>query len=136
MWKRRPVAKDSIISFDDVELDRDLVSVDPLEFADLRSYRARLQEARRETGVREAVTTGICKIGGQRAVLVVFDFAFLGGTMGSVATVGGEPETLCMPLRTPAVVDDGGCKLLPAGATSNCAPAARMGQARRNCRAG
>jgi acetyl-CoA carboxylase carboxyl transferase beta subunit/acetyl-CoA carboxylase carboxyl transferase alpha subunit len=67
-----------------VELDRDLVSVDPLEFADLRSYRARLQEARRETGVREAVTTGICKIGGQRAVLVVFDFAFLGGTMGSV----------------------------------------------------
>ena len=67
-----------------LELDRDLVSVDPLEFADLRSYRARLQEARRETGVREAVTTGVCRIGGQRAVLVVFDFAFLGGTMGSV----------------------------------------------------
>jgi acetyl-CoA carboxylase carboxyl transferase beta subunit/acetyl-CoA carboxylase carboxyl transferase alpha subunit len=67
-----------------LELDRNLVSVDPLEFADLRSYRARLQEARRETGVREAVTTGVCKIGGQRAVLVVFDFAFLGGTMGSV----------------------------------------------------
>jgi acyl-CoA carboxylase subunit beta len=67
-----------------LELDRDLVSVDPLEFADLRSYRARLQEARRETGVREAVTTGVCKIGGQRAALVVFDFAFLGGTMGSV----------------------------------------------------
>jgi acetyl-CoA carboxylase carboxyl transferase beta subunit/acetyl-CoA carboxylase carboxyl transferase alpha subunit len=67
-----------------LELDRDLVSVDPLEFADLRSYRARLQEARRETGVREAVTSGVCKIGGQRAVLIVFDFAFLGGTMGSV----------------------------------------------------
>jgi acetyl-CoA carboxylase carboxyl transferase beta subunit/acetyl-CoA carboxylase carboxyl transferase alpha subunit len=67
-----------------VELDRNLVSVDPLEFADLRSYRARLQEARRETGVREAVTTGVCKIGGQQAVLIVFDFAFLGGTMGSV----------------------------------------------------
>jgi acetyl-CoA carboxylase carboxyl transferase subunit beta len=67
-----------------IELDHSLVSVDPLEFADLRSYRARLQEARRETGVREAVTTGLCKIGGQRAVLVVFDFAFLGGTMGSV----------------------------------------------------
>jgi len=67
-----------------IELDRDLVSVDPLEFADLRSYRARLQEARRETGVREAVTSGVCKIGGQRAVLIVFDFAFLGGTMGSV----------------------------------------------------
>src|SRR5258706_391535 len=67
-----------------IELDHSLVSVDPLEFADLRSYRARLQEARRETGVREAVTTGLCKIVGQRAVLVGFDFAFLGGTMGSV----------------------------------------------------
>jgi acetyl-CoA carboxylase carboxyl transferase subunit beta len=66
------------------ELDRDLVSVDPLEFADLKSYRVRLQEARRETGAREAVTTGFCRIGGNQAVVVVFDFSFLGGTMGSV----------------------------------------------------
>ena len=34
--------------------------------------------------MREAVTTGLCRIGGWRAVLVVFDFEFLGGTMGSV----------------------------------------------------
>ena len=66
------------------ELDRNLVSVDPLEFADLKSYRDRLEEARRETGAREAVTTGVCRIRGLKAVLVVFDFAFLGGTMGSV----------------------------------------------------
>jgi acetyl-CoA carboxylase carboxyl transferase beta subunit len=66
------------------ELDRELVSVDPLGFADHKSYRVRLQDARRETGVREAVTSGFCRIGGHQAVLVVFDFAFLGGTMGSV----------------------------------------------------
>jgi acetyl-CoA carboxylase carboxyl transferase beta subunit len=66
------------------ELDRELVSVDPLRFADHKSYRVRLQEARRETGAREAVTAGFCRIGGHQAVLVVFDFAFLGGTMGSV----------------------------------------------------
>jgi acetyl-CoA carboxylase carboxyl transferase beta subunit/acetyl-CoA carboxylase carboxyl transferase alpha subunit len=66
------------------ELDRNLVSVDPLGFADHKSYRVRLEEARRETGAREAVTAGFCRIGGQQAVLVVFDFAFLGGTMGSV----------------------------------------------------
>jgi len=66
------------------ELDRELVSVDPLGFADHKSYRVRLEEARRETGTREAVTTGFCRIGSHRAVLVVFDFAFLGGTMGSV----------------------------------------------------
>ena len=66
------------------ELDRELVSVDPLGFADHKTYRVRLQDARKETGVREAVTTGFCRIGGHQAVLVVFDFAFLGGTMGSV----------------------------------------------------
>jgi acetyl-CoA carboxylase carboxyl transferase subunit beta len=66
------------------ELDRELVSVDPLGFADHKSYRVRLEDARRETGVREAVTTGFCRIAGIQAVLVVFDFAFLGGTMGSV----------------------------------------------------
>jgi acetyl-CoA carboxylase carboxyl transferase alpha subunit/acetyl-CoA carboxylase carboxyl transferase beta subunit len=66
------------------ELDRKLVSVDPLRFIDIKSYRDRLREARRETGVREAVTTGLCRIGGQPAVLVVFDFEFLGGTMGSI----------------------------------------------------
>ena len=66
------------------ELDRKLVSVDPLKFTDQKSYRDRLKDARRETGVREAVTTGLCRIGGRRAVLVVFDFQFLGGTMGSI----------------------------------------------------
>jgi acetyl-CoA carboxylase carboxyl transferase alpha subunit/acetyl-CoA carboxylase carboxyl transferase beta subunit len=66
------------------ELDRALLSVDPLEFADPKPYRERLDEARRKTGVREAVTTGLCRIAGQRAVLVIFDFEFLGGTMGSV----------------------------------------------------
>jgi acetyl-CoA carboxylase carboxyl transferase subunit beta len=66
------------------ELDRNLVSVDPLGFADHKSYKVRLEDARRETGVREAVTAGFCRIRGMQAVLVVFDFAFLGGTMGSV----------------------------------------------------
>ncbi|NDQ55557.1 MAG: acetyl-CoA carboxylase carboxyl transferase subunit beta [Acidipila sp.] len=66
------------------ELDRKMVSIDPLHFTDLKSYRDRLKEARQETGAREAVTTGLCLMGGQRVVLVVFDFRFLGGTMGSV----------------------------------------------------
>lgn len=66
------------------ELDRNLISVDPLQFMDRRSYRERLVEARRQTGLREAVTTGVCRIEGRQVVLVVFDFEFLGGTMGSV----------------------------------------------------
>jgi acyl-CoA carboxylase subunit beta len=68
------------------EINRDMVSVDPLKFMDHTSYRDRLKQARQESGVREAVTTGLARMGGQRLVLAVFDFQFLGGTMGS--TVG------------------------------------------------
>ena len=66
------------------EVDRKLISVDPLQFMDRKPYRERLVEARRQTGLREAVTTGYCRIGGRRVVLAVFDYGFLGGTMGSV----------------------------------------------------
>jgi acetyl-CoA carboxylase carboxyl transferase subunit beta len=66
------------------ELDRGLVSVDPLVFTDQRSYRERLLEARRRTGLREAVVIGEGRIDGRRAVLIVFEFEFMGGTMGSV----------------------------------------------------
>jgi acyl-CoA carboxylase subunit beta len=66
------------------EVDRNLISVDPLQFMDRKPYRERLIEARRQTGLREAATTGICRIEGRRVVLVVFDFEFLGGSMGSV----------------------------------------------------
>ncbi|MDR5683461.1 MAG: acetyl-CoA carboxylase carboxyltransferase subunit alpha [Armatimonadota bacterium] len=65
------------------EFDRGLVSVDPLHFADSRPYRQRLAEARERTGLREAVVTGEGTLDGQRFVLVVLDFAFLGGSMGS-----------------------------------------------------
>ena len=66
------------------EMDRGLVSVDPLRFTDQRSYRDRLVEARRRTGLREAVVIGEARLEGNPVVLVVFDFDFMGGTMGSV----------------------------------------------------
>ena len=66
------------------ELDRGLVSVDPLRFTDQRAYRDRLEEARTRTGLREAVTIGEARVEGTRTVLGVFDFEFMGGTMGSV----------------------------------------------------
>jgi len=66
------------------ELDRGLVSVDPLRFTDQRSYRDRLEEARRRTGLREAVIIGEARVEGTRTILGVFEFEFMGGTMGSV----------------------------------------------------
>ncbi|HXF83053.1 MAG TPA: acetyl-CoA carboxylase carboxyltransferase subunit alpha [bacterium] len=66
------------------EIDRGLVSVDPLRFADQRSYRERLAEARARTGLREALVVGVARMDGARVVLGAFDFEFMGGTMGSV----------------------------------------------------
>src|SRR2546430_17252524 len=66
------------------ELDRGLVSVDPLRFTDQRSYRDRLVEARRRAGLREAGVIGAARLGGDPVGPVVVEFGFIGGAMGVV----------------------------------------------------
>ncbi len=61
-----------------------LSSVDPLNFKDTKRYRDRLKAAKQKTSAEEAVVTGLGRIGGHPAVLCVFEFGFLGGSMGSV----------------------------------------------------
>jgi acyl-CoA carboxylase subunit beta len=46
------------------------------------TYPRRLREAQRETHMQEAVITGIAGIEGLRAILIVLDFRFMGGSMG------------------------------------------------------
>ncbi|MFN3336806.1 MAG: acetyl-CoA carboxylase carboxyl transferase subunit beta, partial [Thermomicrobium sp.] len=60
------------------EFNRHLVSMDPLVFSDRLPYRKRILQAREETGLREAVITGIGRIRGHEVVLAVLDFRFLG----------------------------------------------------------
>lgn len=66
------------------ETDRYFSAADPLHFADDKPYEERLRAARQRTGLRDAVVTGHCRIGGYPAVLAVLDFEFMGGSMGSV----------------------------------------------------
>jgi acetyl-CoA carboxylase carboxyl transferase subunit beta len=61
-----------------------LSSVDPLGFKDTKRYRDRLRAAKQKTSGEDAVLTGIARIGGYPVVLCVFEFGFLGGSMGSV----------------------------------------------------
>ena len=61
-----------------------LSSVDPLGFRDTKRYRDRLRAAKQKTSMEEAVVTGLARIGGYPVMLCVFEFAFLGGSMGSV----------------------------------------------------
>jgi acetyl-CoA carboxylase carboxyl transferase subunit beta len=66
------------------EMDADMTSVDVLEFTGTASYISKLQKYQATTGLKDAVLTGICKIGEHRTALGVMDFNFLGGSMGSV----------------------------------------------------
>ncbi len=66
------------------EGDADLRSADPLGFFDLRPYTERLAEAEIETGLGDAIVCGAGTIESQSCDLAVMDFAFMGGSMGSV----------------------------------------------------
>ena len=62
----------------------DLRSQDPLEFFDLRPYPERLAEAEVSTGMGDAIVIGRAAIERIPCELSVMDFAFMGGSMGSV----------------------------------------------------
>ncbi|MEA3372475.1 MAG: acetyl-CoA carboxylase, carboxyltransferase subunit beta [Campylobacterota bacterium] len=67
-----------------VEYDATLKPVDPLKFVDKKSYVKRVEEGVAKTGRSSSVVSGECTIDGVPAQLVIFDFSFMGGSLGSV----------------------------------------------------
>lgn len=61
-----------------------LESKDPLEFEDTKPYKNRLREAKFQTGLNDAVITGIAQIEKVKFALAAMDFQFIGGSLGSV----------------------------------------------------
>src|ERR671931_1429959 len=76
-----------------VEEAIDVRSEDPLAFFDLRPYTERLAEAELKTGLGEAMVIGQAVVDGNACELAVMDFAFMGGSMGSV--VGEKFSRAC-----------------------------------------
>lgn len=66
------------------EMDASMTSVDVLQFKGVASYKEKLEAYQKSTGLKDAVITGLGKLGDFRVALGVMDFAFLGGSMGSV----------------------------------------------------
>lgn len=66
------------------ELDASMRSVDPLRFADSKRYADRIKETMKKTGLTDAVRTGTGALDGIPVVFGAMDFAFIGGSMGSV----------------------------------------------------
>lgn len=85
-----------------VELDADLIPVDPLHFVvsppnqtKSLDYASKLVEERKKTGQNEAVISGHATLDGKPLALAVMDFFFMGGSMGSVV---GEKITRAIEL--------------------------------------
>ncbi|RKY79619.1 acetyl-CoA carboxylase carboxyl transferase subunit beta [candidate division KSB1 bacterium] len=66
------------------EFEKNIKSVDPLHFRDRRRYSDRIRDAMKNSGLNEAIITGFGNIMGNRIVFGAMDFAFIGGSMGSV----------------------------------------------------
>mgnify|MGYP000099487641 FL=1 len=66
------------------ELDKDLSSSDPLKFVDIKSYKGRVDKSQKDTGLKDAIKTGVGKINNYDIVISCMDFSFIGGSMGSV----------------------------------------------------
>lgn len=72
------------------ELDAEVISIDPLEFTDTKSYPDRLKQATRNSGLPEAVINGRGKVGNHLVFAAAMDMSFIGGSMGSAV---GEKVT-------------------------------------------
>ncbi|NWF72165.1 MAG: acetyl-CoA carboxylase carboxyltransferase subunit beta [Nitrospirae bacterium] len=66
------------------EWDTELGPQDPLNFHDTKSYKDRVKAHQEKSGRKDAMVIGEGMMNGRRVVLCVFDFSFMGGSMGSV----------------------------------------------------
>jgi len=89
-------------------------SVEPISFSRRSRYRKLLDRDQNRTGLTEAAVTGKCHIGDTEAMLIVLDFGFMGGTMGSVV---GEKVSMAFEnaarsgIPAVAVVSGGGVRI-------------------------
>ena len=75
------------ILFDDnnyTELHAEVESVDMLNFKDTKSYTDRLKEVKAKTKLTDSIRNGVGKVNGTEMVISCMDFAFIGGSLGSV----------------------------------------------------
>ena len=64
------------------EINAAVAAADPLKFRDHKRYADRIKDARKASGMNEAIHTGVCRMGGQPVALGVMDTRFILGSMG------------------------------------------------------
>ena len=64
-------------------LDAEVTSADPLKFSDSKAYKDRIEQAKKTSGLPEAIVSGKGKVGGHLVYAGAMDMSFIGGSMGS-----------------------------------------------------
>ncbi|MEP7075693.1 MAG: acetyl-CoA carboxylase, carboxyltransferase subunit beta [Acidobacteriota bacterium] len=65
------------------KLDEEVTSGDPLGFVDTKPYKDRIEQAKKSSGLPEAIVSGTGKVGGHLVYAGAMDMSFIGGSMGS-----------------------------------------------------
>ena len=108
------------ILFDDnhfTELNNNLTAGDPLNFSDTKKYTDRLIDTVQKTHLKDAIRTAYGKVDGENLMVACMDFAFIGGSMGSVV---GEKIArsidYCLQHRMPLLIvsKSGGARMMEA----------------------
>ncbi|MFY7991363.1 MAG: acetyl-CoA carboxylase, carboxyltransferase subunit beta [Fluviicola sp.] len=100
------------------EINENVVSGDPLEFVDTKKYTDRIKASQKSTGLKDAIRTAYGNLDGHPFVIAAMDFAFVGGSMGSVM---GEKIARAIDkaieLKAPFMIisKSGGARMMEAG---------------------
>jgi len=100
------------------ELDANMTSGDPLKFVDSKAYPTRIVATQKKTNLKDAIRTAHGKMNGLDLTVSCMDFAFVGGSMGSV--VGekiGRGIDHALKTKTPFLMisKSGGARMQEAG---------------------
>ena len=118
-------------TFDDGQweaLDAPDVAEDPLQFSDGKSYTERLKAARAKTGARDVMAIGYGKVQGVACIVLVQDFAFMGGSLGTAAgeafvaaaryAIGRKCPMVCFTAAGGARMQEGALSLMQMARTT------------------
>jgi acetyl-CoA carboxylase carboxyl transferase subunit beta len=100
------------------EINANIIAQNPLQFYDSKPYDVRLEEARKKTGVNDALTSAYGKVEGIDLMVACMNFKFIGGSMGAVV---GEKISLaidfCLKKKMPLLIisQSGGARMMEAG---------------------
>lgn len=100
------------------ELDAEMESSDPLTFTDSKKYPDRIRMSQAKTGLKDAVRTAHGKINGHPITISCMDFAFIGGSMGSVVgekIARGIDHSLKTKSPFLMISKSGGARMMEAG---------------------